>query len=155
MLVEVTPSEMMQIGQAATMRRVSALKKGRAPEHKIKPDREWQADIEGMVGEFVLAKLLNKFWSPTVGHLDSDIGDVAGWQVRTTAWDNGCLIVNKKDNDDHRFVLITGENTVGLRWNVRGWMLGSDAKQENYWIDKQPGRFAYFVPQKDLNSWVM
>ena len=136
-VISITPAEYMYIGLAATMRRVSALKKNRKPEHKITPDREWQSDIEGMVGEFVLAKALGRFWTPTVGHLDSDIGDVGSWQVRTTAWKNGSLIVNKKDHDGHKFVLITGENEVGYDWNVRGWMYGEDAKADKYWEEQR------------------
>ena len=49
-VISITPAEYMYIGLAATMRRVSALKKNRKPEHKITPDREWQSDIEGMMG---------------------------------------------------------------------------------------------------------
>tara|TARA_R110000764_G_scaffold94275_1_gene178036 strand:- start:43 stop:558 length:516 start_codon:yes stop_codon:yes gene_type:complete len=149
-IITITPAELLNIGLSATMRRVSALKKSRSPEHGIKPDREWQSDIEGMIGEYVLAKYLDVFWTPTVGALDSDIGDVKEWQVRTTAWKTGSLIVNKKDHDSHKFMLITGNNTVGFDWTVRGWLYGHEAKKDKYWVDKQTGRFAYFVPQSDL-----
>ena len=150
--IKLSAFELYQIACAAAMRRVSALSKTRRPQFGIGPDREWQADLEGLIGEYVLAKHCDRFWYPTVGKLDTDEGDVHGFQVRTTAWRNGCLIVNKKDHDEDKFVLITGENTVGLTWNIRGWMLGADAKRDEWWIAKQKDRYAYFVEQHELNE---
>tara|TARA_R110000787_G_scaffold123223_1_gene234169 strand:- start:699 stop:1181 length:483 start_codon:yes stop_codon:yes gene_type:complete len=140
----------MHVAVAGIMRRVSALNKSRGAQHGITPDREWQADIEGLAGEYVLAKHLGKFWQPVVGRLDTDEGDVHGLQVRTTAWKNGCLIVNKKDPDDDPFVLVTGDNSVGFNWYIRGWMYGRDAKKDEWWKAKQKDRYAYFVEQKHL-----
>jgi len=144
--------ELTQIGVAGVMRRVSAISKNRTPQHGIRPEAEWQADIEGIAGEYALAKYLGRFWSPTVGHLDTHMGDVSGYQVRSTPWRNGCLIINEKDPDDDIFVLVTGENTVGLEWHVRGWLQCRDGKKKEYWQAKQKGRFAYFIPQEQLNS---
>jgi len=150
MQIEFSPSELMQIGMAGVMRRISAIQKQRSPQHGIRPDAEWQADIEGILGEYALAKYLNRFWSPIVGRLDTDMGDVHGFQVRATPWRNGCLIINKKDPDDDVFILVTGENTTGKRWTLRGWLYGRDAKNERFWTAKQKDRYAYFVPQDQL-----
>ena len=148
MRIDFSNNELMQIGFAGIMRRVSAIHKGRKPQHGIGPEREWQADIEGIIGEFALAKALGKFWIPTVGRLDKDQGDVQGYQVRTTHWRNGHLIINKTDYDI--FVLITGDNKVGKAWTVRGWIKAADGKQEEWWKSKEKDRFAYFVPQSAL-----
>jgi hypothetical protein len=144
-------AELIQIGLAGVMRRVSAINKSRTPQHGIRPEVEWQADIEGILGEYALAKYFGKFWSPVVGHLDTDEGDVHGYQVRTTPWRNGCLVINKKDPDADIFILMTGENTTGRRWMPRGWLRGADGKLQEYWEAKQKDRFAFFVPQEKLN----
>lgn len=149
-IVNLSIAELMHVGYAGVNRRIKAIHKGRQPYHGIPPDREWQADIEGVIGEYVVSKYFNVCWVPSYER-DKDVGDVAGVQVRTTLHKNGCLIVNKGDNDYHHFVLVTGEGVVGRVWHVRGWMSGFDAKQDEFWTAKQPGRFSYFVPQSRLN----
>ena len=75
-----------------------------------------------------------------------------GYQVRATPWRNGHLIINKDDPPKDIYILITGENTVGFTWLVRGWLVGSDGKREGWWGEKQKDRYAYFVPQAELNE---
>jgi len=151
-IITLSSAELIQIGIAGVMRRVSAINKKRRPQHGIGPEREWQADIEGLIGEYVLAKYMDRFWSPTVGHLDKEEGDVHGYQVRATAWNRGHLLLSKGDADEDYFFLITGEDTVGLRWKVRGWIQGIDGKLGCYWASKQKDRWSYFVPQSALEN---
>ena len=150
--ITLSSAELTQVGILGVMRRISALENKRKPKRGIKPETEWQADIQGMVGEYVLAKYFDKFWTPVVGKLDTNIGDVHGYQVRATPWRNGHLIINEDDPPKDIYILITGENTVGFTWWVRGWLVGGDGKREEWWGSKQKNRYAYFVPQAELNE---
>jgi len=132
------------------MRRIMAIKKNRTPYDGIGGDTEWQADIVGAIGECILSKYLNIYWSPEVGKLDTEQGDVAGYQVRATSWRNGNLRIKKADDPEDIFVLVTGENTAALEWTIRGWCYGGDAQKEEYWVSKQKDRWAYFYPPELL-----
>lgn len=59
------------------------------------------------------------------------------------------LIVQKRENPDKRFVLVTIENKEIL---IHGWCYGHEAMQEKYWADPARNRPAFFVPKEVLKS---
>lgn len=110
-------------------------------------ERGWSVNIEGAAGELAFAKATDQFWSGAYGNLRAD--DVGPFQVRTTAWDRGDLILHKKDADDRPFVLITG---LMPNYTIRGWAYARDGKREVWWRDGEKGRTAYFMPQSALTD---
>lgn len=126
-------------------RHLIAMAKGRSPQMEFAGTTGWGVDIEGAAAELAVAKALGVYWSgQDTPDCDGDIR--AGEQVRHTERPNGCLIVHKKNADDHKFYLVTG---IMPTMNVVGWIMGRDAKQEQWWRTNVP-KPAYFVPQSAL-----
>jgi hypothetical protein len=108
----------------------------------------WNADIVGALGEQVVAKATDRYWSGTVGTRDYD-GDVGPWHVRASEPHTNRLLVHDSDPDDGLFVFVTGRAPCLA---VRGWILGADAKAACHWDDGLPDP-AYAVPADALAPW--
>ncbi len=147
MRVFLTPSQMMLALLVGGMRQISNLKKGRADAHGSNGKNDWQLHVEGCLGELALASHLGLFWDGKLHDLSS--GDIGAIEVRTRSEDWHDLIVHKEDADDARFYLLTGRNGV---YQIRGFILGSEAKRPEFWKDPAGGRPAYFVPQSKLTE---
>jgi hypothetical protein len=144
--ITLTSSEMMIAAICGVMRQITNLRDGRRDAYGCQKDGAWQIHIEGACGEMAVARYLGVYYNGNIGNLRaSDAGRV---QVRTRSRDNYDLIVHPEDNDNVPFVLVTGTAPTYI---LRGWLLGIDAKQKEYWIDPAGGRPAYFVPQHYLN----
>lgn len=138
--------EMLLAGQAGVMRQVEAIRRGRKDAYGFKGDA-WGVHIEGAGGELAVAKLVGAYWNACVRNPDELPGDVGNYEVRTPSRPNSRLIVHPQDPDDRPFVLVTGTMP---NYTIHGYILGSDAKQQQWWEDPVGGRPAYFVPQSAL-----
>ena len=108
--------------------------------------RFWE-ELVGACGEVAIGKAANVWFVPSVNtfHRVPDcLGDV---EVRATDLDSGCLILRNNDADDRRYVLAI-VNGTGV--SLRGWMIGSEAKEKVYERDPNGYGAAWFVPQRDL-----
>jgi hypothetical protein len=145
MQIKLSHAEMMQAAVMGVIRNLQNLRDKLNPMYGAGAEADWQLHIEGVLGEYALAKALGVFYN---AHEFGSV-DVGAWQVRTTSRKAGRLIVHPRDRDDHRFVLITGVNGT---YTVRGWIEGREAKSPQYWSDPTgKGRHAFFVPQEALN----
>jgi len=142
--IKLSSWEMILAAQAGIMRQVENLSKHREPNHDANHENDWQRNIEGCMGEYVLAKYLNIHWTGKgiIGDLD-----VGPYEVRTTSKETNRLIIHPEDRDNAIFWLICGING---RYKIMGWILGIHGKQQEYWKDPAGGRPAYFVPQSAL-----
>lgn len=142
--VTLTVHEMMAASLVGVMRQVASLKAGR--KHVAGMDAiGWTEHIEGACGEAAVAKALGVYWGCHVNNFSGD--DLPGIQIRTRRRHDWELIVRPSDDDEARWVLVTGECP---RYRIRGWILGSDAKRVE-WLRDHGGRPpAYFVPQGEL-----
>ncbi len=150
-LITLTTTEIMMAGHAGMMRQVLNIKKGIEHRHGGHQDQSWQYHLEGALGEYALAKYLNVNWAG-VG-VEARAPDVGVVDVRTTAGHNNRLMIHPDDKDDRQYWLVTGVNG---EYKIRGWIMGIDGKQPEYWDDpvgKKGGkkRPAFFVPQDALN----
>ena len=145
MHIRLTPAEYVHAAHAGFMRQASNTCKGRIDAYGYS-GIGYDLHIQGAIAEFVVAKAMRLFWT---GLSAVGASDVAGLQVRSSANHNYRLIVHPGDPDDAPFVLVTGNS---LEYVVRGWIYGSEAKQQQYWQEPVKGRPAYFVPQSDLHS---
>jgi len=143
-MIELTGWEMLLAAQAGCMRQVENLKKNRNHRHGASASNTWQMGVEGCLGEFALAKYLGVYWSGKGVLRAPDVGDV---DVRTSSKPHYRLILHPDDPDDRKFYLLTG---LDGKYIVRGWIMGIDGKQDQYWEDPAGGRPAYFVPQSAL-----
>jgi len=137
-------SEMLLAANAGIMRHIENIKRGVQPSYGAGDKNDWQLDIEGAMGEFVLAKHLGVFWYGK-GKMRGD--DAGHFQVRTSQRIDADLILHPRDEDEKTYWLITGVNGT---YEIRGYLKAKDGKKQKWWRDPVGGRPAFFVPQSEL-----
>ena len=143
--VDLTAMEMYQAGLVGLARRIDSMRRNLSNTTGVV--NSWNIDIEGALGEMALAKALNMYAGlPINNYKEADIGP---YHVRTTEYDDGCLILRKEDKLDCRYVLITGKNG---KYMVRGQIEGYAGTNPAYWRDPNGRPGAYFVPQSALQG---
>ena len=103
----------------------------------------------GAAGEMAVASYLgmkHELYKEVEAKRGSD--DLPGIDIKTRSKHSYDLIVQKQENPDKKFVLVTIENQQTL---LHGWCYGRQAMDVRYWADPARGRPAYFVPQSALH----
>jgi hypothetical protein len=142
--VSLDNSEYLHALIAGCLRRANARAKNRQNYYGAQSADSELLDLIGSVGEACVAKHLDRFWA---GAGVFRGGDVAEYQVRTTTYDGGHLVLNRNDDDDTPYILVCVNSGVG---KIRGWIYAREGKQAKYWIDKSGRGPAFYVPQVDL-----
>ena len=153
MKITLTSHEILHAAMAGVTRNVTALRDHRALENG-RADSGWENHINGALGEYAVAKVLGRCWSPAVGVLDTDTGDLPGnWHVKSTTRRNGRLIVRRQDPMEMTYALVVLDLP---HVEVVGWIPGEFAKLEEFWEEEDRARgihqAAYFVPAANLHS---
>ena len=157
--IELLEPEVTLAAFGGAMKNLSALFDGL----KLEPGRfdfGFDSHIMGSIGELVMAKACDLYYSPHVGVCDTHIGDVGRWQVKTIFQPHHKLIIPEDADPGFNFALvlvrfIAKDNITG---QVLGWIRGADGKHRDHWHDKdihKGGPYhksAYFVPQDKLRS---
>ena len=121
--------ELRAAAQAGIERRLNGIAKKRPQLYGADSrHNEWQIDIIGSIAEYAVAKHLNIYWEPAtnIDRLDTLPGDVAHYQIRSTCWPTGQLIVHERDKNEAPFILaIVNNNEIRLA----GWLYGYEAKK--------------------------
>jgi len=102
----------------------------------------------GAAGEMAVASYLGMkehLFKETEARRGSD--DLPNIDVKTRSKASYDLIVQKQEDPEKIFVLVTIENQQTL---IHGWCYGKQAMQEQYWADPARGRPAYFVGKEHL-----
>lgn len=95
--------------------------------------------------EIAVAKYLRKYWAGSNRFSDPDIApDI---EVRWTKHENGRLIVRSEAPNERRYVLVRGALPD---YEIVGWILAGDAKQEKYLDNPNQDGECYWVPGDDL-----
>lgn len=145
MRVHVPPSEMYMAAQAGFLRTIQNIyAKAKSAYGADQDGIDWKIAIEGGIGEYVVAKALNIHWTGKGVMRGDDVGE---YQVRTTPYENGCLLLHPRDEDEKVFILVTGK---APEYEVKGWIRGADGKKQEFW--KDGNRPCYFVPQSELKA---
>jgi len=114
---QLTPRQFAYVAGLGLYRLRSAEAAGRKPRGGIRQTdvgTRYAADIEGMMGEFVVAKLLGfcttpESFKPVVNALDRE-GDLPyGIQIKTTVYTPGHLIIDPGADKNHYYVLVSGK----------------------------------------------
>lgn len=109
---------------------------------------EWGTDIDGAGAEEAFCKYKGIYWgAPLNNFKGGDSLAVDNLQIRHTELHINSLIIRPKDNDDHYYVLVTGQLPDYV---IRGYILGKDGKNDK-WIRSPHGKdAAWFIPQDAL-----
>jgi hypothetical protein len=103
----------------------------------------------GAAGEVAVASYLGMkehLFKETEARRGSD--DLPGMDVKTRSKHSYDLIVQRQEDPQKRFVLVTICHQQTLIW---GWCYGREAMQKRYWSDPARGRPAFFVPKEQLH----
>ena len=94
--------------------------------------------VEQAMAEMALAKATNQIWTHTEGMIGKH--DQAYW----SADEEGPLILQKTDRDDHRYSLVTGE--LGT-YQIHGYIWGKGGKKHEFWNKQHK---YYEIPVSEL-----
>lgn len=149
--VRLCPQEVYMASIVGLRRQLEALRAGfkdRNGADCMPPAEAYFAHINGAQGECAAARSLGAYWPMTINAPKALPDLLPDWQVRTRLNHEHDLIVRDDDSDDQRFVLVTGS---GPEFMVHGWLLGRDAKRDE-WRKDRGGRGApcFWVPQSAL-----
>ena len=103
----------------------------------------------GAAGEMAVASYLgmkHELYKEVEAKRGSD--DLPGIDIKTRSKHSYDLIVQKQENPDKKFVLVTIENQQTL---LHGWCYGRQAMDVRYWADPARGRPAFFMPKENLH----
>lgn len=140
--VELSHHDMLFAAIGGCQRRVKAMQVNRpqlyGADHR---QNYWQIDVQGAIAEYAVAKAINMFWEPATDQpLNTLPGDVGVYQVRSTVYKSGSLIVHPADKDDAAFILaIVAEPFVklaGYLWGKDAKQLGEYKKPKDIWVDQ-------------------
>ncbi len=137
--------EVSRAALVGVSRNVEAIRLGCS--NRLKAGEDWSIHILGALGECAFAKATGRYWSGGVNTFHgADIG--RRLQVRTRSKHEYDLIVRADDADEDVFVLVTGSQD---RFLVHGWVLGGEAKREEWIANHGNYSPAWFVPSSALN----
>jgi hypothetical protein len=147
--VTLTPREIAMAAHVGVMRNITALSAKLIPANGFNKEHAWNEHIEGACGEVAFAKLVNRYWMPSVNTFRAaDIGlDI---QVRTRSRHDYELIVRPSDNPEHVFVLVTGRSP---NFRIRGYVFGREARRDEWFRDHGGRPPAWFIPHDELRPW--
>jgi hypothetical protein len=148
--VTLTWSEICVATQIATMRRISNLRLGTARRYGYEDDYNhvWQSEVISCLAEMAVAKHLDHFWCGSVGDYSApDVNPI--YEVRSTEWPDGRLILHPEDHDNAPYILARVNQS---KVTLVGWLLGREGKREEWWTSVRPERYSFFVPNDELHD---
>jgi hypothetical protein len=111
-------------------------------------DKALKVHLLGAAGEVAVASFLglkHELFKEKEAKRGSE--DLPGIDVKTRSRHSYDLIVQRGENPDKRFVLVTIQDQKTL---LHGWCYGREAMKDEFWADPAGGRPAYFVGQSLL-----
>jgi hypothetical protein len=138
--------ELLLAAIGGATREIQDMLKHRKHRWACENDRGWGNHIDGCIGEFVLARKLDRFWSP--GEVGASDLEGCGLEVRASRHENPSLILHPSDHDDRIYVL------AWLHWEhvvIPGWLYGREGKRQGHWREKGVRHPAFFVPRSELH----
>lgn len=147
--ITLTPSEILIASTVGAARYMENVRTQRYQGHGLTAD-PLHTHINGALGEAAFAKARGVYWNGDIGNLTAP--DVGGWQVRTTPYPDGKLIIRRLDDDDAPYVLVRGQCPT---FAIVGWILARLAKCPE-WLEADGRRPpAYFVPAAALQPFAL
>jgi hypothetical protein len=147
--VDLNLAEMLHGANLGTIRHYESVIAGRKPNRNFDKSNHDQlcANVQGAIGEIVVAKARNLYFMPTVNTFKgADIG--VNVQVRLRTKHEWQMIVRDDDDPEHIFVHVTG---TGPTYCIRGWAYAKDVMKPEYRQNYGNGVESWFVPEEALN----
>ena len=136
--------EVRRGAEEGVLRNVHAMADNR--KRRFDAGSSWDAHILGACGEMAYAKCMGVYWTADINTFKGK-SDVAGVEVRTRSNHDWDLIIRKDDPAGRPYVLVTGE---APDFQIHGWIMCEDGRQEQ-WLKNHGGyEPAYFVPKSAL-----
>lgn len=133
--------------QVGLRRQLESIKQGLQDAHGFSGPG-WDQNVEGAIGEMVVAKALGIYWDGSVNTFKAP-DFPPNLQVRTRPKEHHKLIVRPFDSMDDTFILVTGKCP---NYVVRGYINGGDTRNQEWLFDEGNGRPpAFFVPHEELS----
>ena len=95
--------------------------------------------VIGAFGECAVAKAFDIYWDGSVGRFRGMGSDVGSFQVRARS-DKLPLIIRPADSDEDVFILVYMTDATYRKWNVAGWVTGSQGKKIGQLTNMQGGQ---------------
>lgn len=150
--IELSFEEGMAAAVTGSVQMMRAIRSGKVGhDHGGRSGRQvrerWAQAIHGQMAEHAVCKALGLYPIASVDGIGGD--DPGGYAIRSTPWNDGCLIVNQSElpeADDKRFLLVVGH---WPRFRLAGWLYGAEARRDEWWRpDERPP--SWWVPQSSL-----
>jgi len=104
-------------------------------------------EVAGCMGEIAIARWLDKF--PFSLFSDRKDGDVGDFEVRTTAYVSGKLLLSDKDNPERKYLLVTLPSHYTAV--IHGWMYGYEIQVPEFYNTSMRAP-CYAVAQQHLKD---
>lgn len=144
--VRLTPQEVALAATIGIYRYMDALRKSRPQTYGEIARGRWETDIEACCAEMAFAKWADRFWSGAL-RARAVSGDVGRFEVRSCPREDAHLLLHDADADAAAFILVTG---TAPEFSLRGWIVGQDGKNAEWWRAPDGRRPCYAVPQAAL-----
>jgi hypothetical protein len=95
--------------------------------------------VIGALGECAVAKAFDIYWDGSVGRFRGMGSDVGSFQVRARS-DKLPLIIRPADSNEDVFILVYMTDSTYRKWNIAGWVTGSQGKKIGQLTNMQGGQ---------------
>jgi hypothetical protein len=146
MLIPLSERDIRQAAGNALERRLEWLREGRAERYESAGAAGLGADFVGCLGEYAVAKWLDRF---PFGFSGRGGADVRGVEVRSIDKPGAALQVYPSDPDNAVFVLAFVGDVFREGVRIVGWLPAAECKRLTHWRTEYK-RAAYMVPQTYL-----
>ena len=146
--VKLNRQELRAAAYAGVERRLNGVGKKRPQLYGAEERKsEWQIDIVGAIAEYAVSKYLNVYWEPATNteRLSDLLGDVGAYQVRSTSWPQGCLLIHPRDKPNAVFILATVNDHIVT---LQGWLYGHEGKS----VGEFKGNDTFWIAQNMLHE---
>jgi hypothetical protein len=112
---------------------------------------DWANEVKGAIGELAASEGFNLAWT---GPHERGCPDVGGCIEARAVLDPAHRLILQLEEPDQKpdvpFVLV--DLSTLPRWRIVGWIMGKDAKRDDWRDDPVGGRPAYWVPRQELRD---
>lgn len=147
--IRLSPEELAQLQREGEARQKSAMANGESHKAPGCPGAGARNNVVGIIGEYMVSKMLGVSWVPGLKLGSRDIDAMPGVEVRSTASVGGNLFIRQEDQDESVFYLCYVDITRKF-FAIAGWITGKEGKQVGQWKKLQYGPPLYCVPSFKL-----
>jgi hypothetical protein len=118
----------------------------------VASDNDININKSGAAGELAFANYLGVPWNHGDG--PTYTGDVLCYEVRTTIYEHGRLLLQPKDNHYRPFVMVIDQRPFYI---IAGWRWAYEVKKDKYWgtLPNRSDRPCYSILRKKLYPMIL